>query len=155
MTARRSDPASSHEKVAAIRTDVTLEQMIAAVFLAHRGKALTDGDICYEVNLRSPFDYQRNVVARKRIDMERKGFLERRPVADSKLLHFVATKKLPSVRMMPVLRRSKTVTPLVLRVDGDEIRAFTTAGEPLASRERWTLQEIQRYAEALASNHRR
>lgn len=80
--ARLSDPTTSQHAVSSIVKDTSLQGMILKVFEhRHAGVTdLTDGELTYLLDKRYPERrFQRNVVARSRLELERKGLLHRGP----------------------------------------------------------------------------
>ena len=160
MTARFSDPLSSHQTVDSLKKDVRLRDLIVAVFAANRDKELSDSDLTDLINVYVPVPVQRNVVARARSFVEADGLVERTGEAWDEgrkrtLLMFRATKGLKAPDVVMSRRRiPSAVVPasLMVRADGNGgvVVVDMKSKRVLASRYQWTLKDLERYAQALA-----
>lgn len=159
MSARYSDPASSHQTVDSIKKDVRLRDLIVAVFAANRDKALSDSDLTDIVNIYVSVPVQRNVVARARSFVEADGLIQRvgqkwDEGRKRTLLMFRATKELKAPDVVISRRRiPAAVVPasLAVRASGENVIVIDMkTGRVLADRYQWTLKDLERYAQALA-----
>jgi hypothetical protein len=159
VSARYSDPSSSHSTVASIKSDGRLRDLILAIFAANSTIELSDSDLTDLVNKYRSAPVQRNVVARARSFVEAEGLVERvGEVYDEgrrrTLLVFKLAEnaKVPTVLVNHV-RVKPAVVPasIAVRVINGEVAVLNMkTGSVLASRYQWTLKDLERYAQALS-----